>query len=309
MPRRRLPAATLLAILALATSAAAAQELASSDLPSMDAIVASALDEPSTAPDATAAAPTPLIYDEQVTPAASSYPGMEYIPGPAPVMVTQPTNWISGPYLKGGTNLVLGEDVLDNPTPGYTIEGGYRVPIGPAFGDRTFLDFGGSYLSAFGDTTVVTPGIVTTRLAGVIISTVTDDDLFTSSLSELKRATVHVGVGWYWGEPIDNRSLDPQLRIAVRGGGRYGHMRGNFFNVSQRDPTDDETFTLSYDQTDTVGGLYAGVEAILLARDLSIGSAAATLDGEFANDWVDFGTFRKGSLGTASIMLGVMLSR
>ena len=125
----------------------------------------------------------------------------------------------------------------------------------------------------------------------------------------MRRGTAHAAIGWYWGDPIDDRSNDPQLRISTRLGGRLGHVRGRFTNVAQETPGANETFTTNFGKTDTIGGLYAGVEGLLLARDTRIGSVAITVDGEFANDWMKFEAFDDGSLGTASLTFGFMLSR
>lgn len=253
--------------------------------------------------------PQNLIIDPQVKQAASSVAGWEYESGPAPVMMTQPTNWISGPYLKAGPTFTLGDDLLETQKTGYTISGGYRAPIGPAFGDRTFLDLGGSYLLAAGRTTRLTSGVVTTTVAGIPIVTV-EPDLFLSTIREVQRGGVHAGLGWYWGDAIDNRSDDPQFRIATRIGGRLAHVRGKFLpDVAQEVPEDDQTFRINYSKTDTSAGLYVGVETLLLARDLSIGSVAFVVDGEFANDWVNFKGFHEGSLVTAAVTCGVMFSR
>jgi hypothetical protein len=52
-----------------------------------------------------------------------------------------------------------------------------------------------------------------------------------------------------------------------------------------------------------------GTEAILLKRSYSTCNVLWTADVEFANDWIEFGGFDSGSLGTASLMTGIMLSR
>ncbi|HYO23514.1 MAG TPA: hypothetical protein VEQ85_01040 [Lacipirellulaceae bacterium] len=225
------------------------------------------------------------------------------------VRSSQPINWISGPYLKSGVAMLLGEDILENGDGGWTISGGFRQPLMPAMDERLFFDFGGSYLSAYGATTRDTAGTITTTINGLVVNTTTDPDLFSTTLKEMKRGSLHAALGWYWGDPLDVRSNDPQLRIATRLGGRYGHMRGRFSDVASETPDANETFDTTYGKTDTFGGLFVGAEAILLMRQTRAGSVAWTLDGEFANDWVQFGGFGGGSLGTASVMLGVMLSR
>jgi hypothetical protein len=257
-------------------------------------------------------------------PANVYYPTAEYDLADRPqIAMQQPASWISGPNLKSGVAFVLGDDILEGQDIGWTVSGGFRQPLGPAFGDRSFVELGGSYLSAYGETTRPIVGTVTTRNAAGTIVDVEDDvaGLFNSTLKEVKRGTVNLALGWYWGDPIDNRTNDPQLRFATRIGGRLGHMRGRFSeevdqaNVPPVDPVfpvppNTRTFTYNYyGKADTIGGLFVGTEAILLARDLRIGSTAITLDGEFGNDWVDFGGWGRGSLGTATMTLGFMLSR
>jgi hypothetical protein len=275
-----------------------------------DVLQGASLDVETSAADAST-----MMVDPAVRPAANmaqyGYLASEFEPGPGPVSVAQPAAWISGPYLKAGPTTAVGGDLFgDRRDVGYTIAGGYRVPFGPAFDERMFLDFGGSYLSAYGRETRPIPGTISTLLNGQVIDTEEDPDLFNSTLKEAKRATVNAAFGWYWGDPIDVRSGDPQWRIGTRFGGRYGHIRGRFDEVAVGTPAANERFTFDYyNRTDTIGGLFVGAEAILLARDTRIGSTALTIDGELANDWIEFGAWGRGSLTTASVTLGFMLSR
>lgn len=245
-------------------------------------------------------------------PATTYYPTAEYELADRPqIAMRQPASWISGPNLKSGVAFVLGDDILEGQDVGWTVSGGFRQPLGPHFGDRSFFELGGSYLSAYGETTRPIAGTITTLdNAGNVISRVTDADLFNSTLKEVKRGTIHAALGWYWGDVVDNRANDPQMRFATRFGGRLGHIRGRFSEAAAETPDPDERFTYNYyGKADTIGGLFVGTEAILLARDLRIGSTAITVDGEFGNDWMEFGGWGRGSLGTASVTLGFMLSR
>jgi hypothetical protein len=270
----------------------------------------------------------PVVYDPLVRPASSFaaaqtsgsayYPATTYDPTAAydladrpQIALRHPVSWISGPNLKSGVAFVLGDDILEGQDVGWTVSGGFRQPLGPHFGDRSFFELGGSYLSAYGETTRPIAGTITTLdNAGNVISRVSDADLFNSTLKEVKRGTIHAALGWYWGDVVDNRGDDPQLRFATRFGGRLGHIRGRFSEVAVGTPDADERFTYNYyGKADTIGGLFVGTEAILLARDLRVGSTAITVDGEFGNDWMEFGGWGRGSLGTASVTLGFMLSR
>jgi hypothetical protein len=226
------------------------------------------------------------------------YAALPYAPGYAPAV--QAVNWISGPYLRSGVALGMGGSVLNNPEAGYSIAGGYRTPLGPAFDERLFLDVGVSYLSVFGSTTHLTSGRLTSNNVTTVLPFA-----FNSTLKEIRRIAAQAAVGWYWGDLMDDRSNDPQLRIATRFGGRVGHVRGDFDD----EPLISSTFTPNYGKTDSMGGLFVGTEAILLQRDTQVGSVAWTLDGELSNDWVLFEAFESGNVGTATIMLGMMITR
>jgi len=261
-------------------------------------------------------APAPLTLESELT--STTIPALEgvaYADGAAATV--RPVNWIAGPYFKAGPNLVIGGDVLEgNREVGYTIAGGYRQPLGPEIGgDRWFFDFGGSYLSAFGVSTENTSGLrTTTNIVGVVTERVIIDNAFSTTVKELRRGAVHAALGWYWGEPLDNSARDPQIRVMTRLGGRAGHVRGRFspdvrLINPDPDPGENQTIETIYGKTDTIGGLFVSTEAVLLQRHTAIGHIQWTIDGELANDWIEFEQFKSGSLGSASIMTGFMLSR
>lgn len=227
---------------------------------------------------------------------------------------TRPVNWISGPYLRSGVNFVLGDDLFDQEQKtGYGISGGYRQPLGPEIGgDRWFFDLGGSYQDAYGEATPINMGgRRITTVAGVVVSDVVVPNAFATTLEEARRGSLHAAIGWFWGPPLDSRTADPQIRIASRIGGRVGHLRGGYTDaLIIAPPAANQTIDpVFYRKTDTYGGFYAGTEAILLRRDFTYGQFQWTVDGEFANDWVNIGNIWKGNLGTASVMMGFMLSR
>jgi hypothetical protein len=234
----------------------------------------------------------------------------------APPPAVRPVSWISGPYFKAGVAMPLGGGILENQDTGYTIAGGYRQPFGPEIaGDRAFFDLGLTYLNAFGENTQ----FISERRITSVFGSVTDVETFTdrrlATLHELRCSSLDAALGWYWGPPLDNRNADPQLRIATRLGGRVGHARGHF--IEEQLPVDlinnattvQTLLTDPYERTDTFGGLFVGTEAILLQRQYAIGHIQWTLDGQYANNWIDIGGGWDGSLATASVMLGFMLSR
>jgi hypothetical protein len=260
-----------------------------------------------------------VIVDPAVTPAQAVYgldEGYETV-SPPPV---RPVSWISGPYLRSGVNFVLGGDVFDvKQETGWGISGGFRQPLGPELAsDRFFFDLGGSFQNSYGEATPITVnGRLTTTPNNPNIPPFvsTAVDAYSVTLEELRRASVHAALGWYWGPLTDNRNMDPQVRIATRVGGRVGHVRGGYHEaliIAPPVPPAGTTVDIDpfyYQKTDTYGGLFVGTEAILLNRQTQFGHFQWTVDGEFANDWINIGEIWDGSLGTASVMMGFMLSR
>jgi hypothetical protein len=266
-----------------------------------------------------------LLGAEPVVPAA--YDAVDF--GTEAPPLVRPVNWISGPYLRGGVNFVIGEGIFDQQQDvGYGISGGFRQPLGPEIGgDRFFFDLGGSYQDSYGR---ATPVVIDGRQIATTVD-ITDpndipsqsssirNDAFQTTLEEVRRGSLHAAIGWFWGPGIDHRAQDPQLRFATRLGGRVGHARGGYTEerlIQPPSPTQIGNFRTTfeidpvfYKQTDTYGGLFVGTEAILLQRQYSFGHFQWTLDGEFANDWINIGNIWKDSLGTASVMMGFMLSR
>jgi hypothetical protein len=219
-----------------------------------------------------------------------------------------PVSWISGPYLRYGVDFVVGEGVLEGGQKlGWGINGGFRQPFAPGLAPgRMFFDLGGGYLSAVGNTTRQLPGTGTLIAGG----TRRVEEAFTVNLTEVKRAGVNVALGWYWGDVVDSRGNDPRLRFATRFGGRYGSVRARYLQTENPLPADVSSVeVLPYLNTDTFGGLLLGTEAILLNRTYGTCNVQWTADVEFANDWMEFAGFDSGSLGTASLMTGLMLSR
>ena len=219
----------------------------------------------------------------------------------------RPVSWISGPYLRYGVDFVIGEGVLEGGQKlSWGINGGFRQALAPGLASgRVFFDLGGGYLSAVGNTHRILPGDqVTAAGARTPIA-----DAFSVNLTEVRRASVHTALGWYWGDVIDQRGDDPRLRFATRFGGRLGSVRGDFLEERIKNPAVGTTLESTYLNTDTFGGLLLGTEAILLNRSFATCNVLWTADVEFANDWIEFGGFDSGSLGTASLMTGFMLSR
>ncbi len=230
-----------------------------------------------------------------------------------------PVSWISGPYFRAGALSGINGGLFKGMGQGYTIGGGYRQPLGPEIaGNRVFFDLGGSYQSVFGHNEQFIPeNFVHTPLpAG--IGPVTVNRLETSrvaNLREVRQAAMNVAVGWYWGPPLDDRAADPQLRFATRIGGRFGHARGHFLEEQLPVTLVSNSFQsealvqITYERKDTFGGLFVGTEAILLNRDYAIGHVQWTIDAQYTNDWLEFGGgLWKGSLGTAAVTSGFMLS-
>jgi hypothetical protein len=281
------------------------------DAPAASELDAAALDAPSPL-EGDQALQQPMVDSDELAP-GNYDPGYDapYGVGPADqpdqMSGNMPIGWISGPYLRYGVDFVVGEGVLEGGQKlGWGINGGFRQALAPGLAPgRMFFDFGGGYLSAVGNTNRILPGLAT-NIAGVE-STI--PDAFSVNLTEVKRASIQTALGWYWGDVVDRRGDDPQLRFATRFGGRFGSVRGRFLEERLEDPPVGGTLESTYLNTDTFGGLLLGTEAILLKRSYSTCNVLWTADVEFANDWIEFGGFDSGSLGTASLMTGFMLSR
>ena len=222
-------------------------------------------------------------------------------------------NWISGPYIRSGVSFVLGDGLLSkNQGVGYTIQGGVRQPFGPGIGSgRTFLDMGGSYLSAMGELTRPTTGVVVRR-DPLGNNPSTEPHTFQTTLTEVQRGSAHVALGWCLGLIRDDPHKDPQPRLAIRVGGRLSHVRGRFQTVA--DPIDPplgntDSAEVIFSKTNTAGGLFLSTEMILLNRDTAFGNLAWTVDGEFAHDWIDFEGFEDRGLATAAVQVGLTLTR
>jgi hypothetical protein len=226
---------------------------------------------------------------------------------------TAPVSWISGPFFNAGVLFGVGGGILADMTPGYTIGGGYRQPLGPEVaGDRVFFEIGGSYGSMFGTNTQFIPETRATVIGNQVITSTTLNMNRTSTMHELREAALNTAVGWYWGPPIDDRAADPQLRFATRLGGRVGHARGRFFEeqvpVTPVLGPNEQIFVSPYEKKDTFGGFLIGQEAILLNRDYAIGHVQWTIGGQYTVDWIDLGGRFKGSLSTLALTSGFMLS-
>ncbi|BBO34399.1 hypothetical protein [Lacipirellula parvula] len=259
-----------------------------------------ALEQPLSSASSVAEAP---YYDDHEPPfGVGPEDQPSYLPGNMPI------NWISGPYLRYGVDFTIGEGILEGGQKlGWGINGGFRQALAPGLAPgNMFFDLGGGYLSAVGQTTRVVDGVETNTITNVKTPVA---DAFTVNLLEVKRASVNLALGWYWGDVVDRRGQDPRLRFATRFGGRMGSVRGRFIKHLDLVPSANSNIQSTFLNTDTFGGLLLGTEAILLSRRYDTCNILLTADVEFANDWIEFGGFDSGSLGTASLMTGFMLTR
>ncbi len=317
MSWRHLVVAVAFAIGAWTCSGARAQELLEGDALSLPQDILGAAPDGSVMLDAQPAPMTP--YDAGPYAAApydagvgSSY-GADQLCDAASIGPTRPVNWISGPYLRGGVNFALDDELFDaDQKAGYGIIGGYRQPLGPQIGgDRFFFDLGGSFQNSYGESTPRgTPGRRITTIANITLEDAVIQNLYENTLEEIRRGSAHAALGWFWGPGLDHRGWDPQVRLATRIGGRVGHARGGFSEERIAVPNNNQTISpAAFPATDTYGGLFIGTEAILLQRQFTFGHFQWTVDGEYASDWIDFGGRWEGTLSTASVTMGFMLSR
>ena len=227
----------------------------------------------------------------------------------------QTVGWLSGPYFKAGITHVLGDGFLDEDSQvSYMISLGGRQALGPGLGGRRlFFDVGGSYLSALGETTRNVRGNQVVTQNNVQTVTIVDN-AYSVTLEEIRRVGGHAGLGFYFGDMLDDRCADPQLRFGMVVGGRLSHIHG-VFNSQQLIPPPvvvppaTSTSTALNAKNDTAGGMYVDLEALLLKRNSPLGDLQWTVDLEFAHDWIDFSNFEQRGLATGALLFGFTLMR
>jgi hypothetical protein len=178
-----------------------------------------------------------------------------------------------------------------------------------------FLDFGGSYLSAYGRGDPLTIGGFITRGAGTPQRV---NEFMDLTLEEISRAGVHAAVGWFYEV---SPTPDESRLMTMRVGGRLSHIHGHF----REDASDalqalidtavaaGQTISLANDpaisKTDTAPGIFLGLE-LDHTRYLTGGATVSLLvDGEFASDWIDLRNYADSAMVTATLMFGISLSR
>lgn len=255
---------------------------------------------------------------------------------PADMMMTEPgefvegidslctaCNWPTfGAYVKAGPTFQLGDGFFPkNNRVGYQIAFGAREPFLP--NDRKFfLDFGGSYMSAFGEDRPRAVSGRVTRVDGGIIDNDSDkkilSEMVSLTLTDLSRASVHLALGWYF-DVVDCETC--RSRFAARFGGRLSHARGHFDEAPTQDFLDfidNRRLTLEevvavknedISMTDTAPGIFAGIEMAIDRRLSRTARLSFLIDGEMSNDWINLRDYAKRGLPTASLLLGINLSR
>ncbi|MDG2383214.1 MAG: hypothetical protein P8N76_16210 [Pirellulaceae bacterium] len=217
-----------------------------------------------------------------------------------------------GMYLKSGPSFQMGSSLFEEQTEvGYEVAFGGREPLLPT-DLKVFFDFGGSYLSAFGEgrTRTVSGTFTPGTAQGTFLQ-----DFYDMSLEEISRTSLHSAIGWY-----HELSHEPGISrlLTFRLGGRVSHIRGHF----REDPTaalqnliDSTTaqFTLAksplISQTDVSPGVFAGFElysARYVARGVSV---TFVTDAVLAADWINLEGYEKGTLSTANVLFGLSVNR
>ncbi len=227
-------------------------------------------------------------------------------------------------FVRSGPVLSTDEGFFNDTDVGWSIQGGTRQPIArPSQAGYLFLDLGGSFLAINGDDDpILTPGNVNIISAGAV-QIVHLNDLFSTRLRQLRRASVDVAVGWHHNPPRRNGVTGSLLQFTVRGGGRFGHMHGKF--TSEATPSlnavlaglqagETAIITSDFSKNDTFGGLFGGAGVAVKTRRVCTRALGALdvswgIDAEFSFDWIDFKNFEDDGLGTAAILLNWSVSR
>ncbi len=226
--------------------------------------------------------------------------------------------------VRSGPVLATDEGFFNDTDVGWSIQVVTRQPIArPGETGYLFLDLGGSFMAINGDDDpIITSGNVNILRSGAV-QVVRLDDLLSTRLRQLRRASVDMAIGWHHNPPGRNSRTGSLLQLTVRGGGRFGHMHGKF--TSEATPSlnavlaglqqgDIVSVSSDFSKNDTFGGLFGGVGMAVNTRRVCTRALGALdvswgVDAEFAFDWIDFKNFEDDGLGTAAILLNWSVSR
>ncbi len=209
-----------------------------------------------------------------------------------------------GTYLKAGPSFGFGGYFDGDRRVGFAFQGGLRE----GFGDCSpwFFDLGGSFQTIGGrGLTATSDGFVPSSQPGIIPDTTVTDAL-TSTLREIRRASIQTAIGYYF-QPLSGPTYE--MLFSWRFGSRLGHAKADFERVvSDANPAGTE-LNKPFADADDFLGIFGGVEWVLTKREFLGGDMSFVVDAEVANEWVEFDGFADDVLPTASVLFGLNLRR
>lgn len=208
-----------------------------------------------------------------------------------------------GTYFKAGPSFGLGGYFADDSRVGFSMQGGLRESFGGC--NPWFFDFGGSFQTLGGrDLTTAIDGVIPSNQGGIPDTPVTD--AFTSTLRELRRASIQTSIGYYF-QPLSGRTYE--MLFSWRFGSRLGHAKADFERIAaDTNPLGTEPVK-SFADSDDFLGLFGGVEWVLSKREFLGGDMSFIVDAEIANEWIELDGLQDDVLPTASVLFGVTLRR
>jgi hypothetical protein len=206
-------------------------------------------------------------------------------------------------YFKAGPSFGLGGYFNNDRRVGFSLQGGIRESFGHC--SPWFFDFGGSFQTIGGrDLTTVIDGVIPNNQGGIPDTPV--PDAFTSTLRELRRASIQTSIGYYF-QPLSGRTYE--MLFSWRFGSRWGHAKADFERIPADTNAAGTVPVRSFADTDDFLGIFGGVEWVLTKREFLGGDISFVVDAEVANEWIELEGLQNGVLPTASVLFGVTLRR
>ncbi|MCA9216696.1 MAG: hypothetical protein KDB27_26685 [Planctomycetales bacterium] len=206
-------------------------------------------------------------------------------------------------YLKAGPSFGFGGFFKGDRRVGFALQGGVREGFGSC--SPWFFDLGGSFQTSGGrGIQAVSDGFVSNSQLGIPNTPV--PDALTSTLREIRRGSIQTAIGYYL-QPLSGPTYE--MLFSLRFGSRLGHAKADFDRVVNPDNQPGTELLKPFADSDDFLGLFAGVEWVLSKHEFLGGDMSFVVDGEVANEWLEFDGLKKDSLPTAAVLFGLTVRR